>query len=110
MQSVTNASGIQLPVTYQNGNVVIGFTAAGVEVSGRVLTADGRGLRNVVVSVTDSRGVRQTATTGSFGYYRLPEIEAGTTYVIGVQSKRYSFASRVLNVVDTLTDIDFYGN
>lgn len=109
-QSVTNSTGIQLPVTYQGGNVMIGFSVAGVEVSGRVLTADGRGLRNAVVSITDARGVTQTATTGSFGHYRFEDVEAGRTCVIGVQSKRYSFASRILNIVDSLTGVDFYGN
>ena len=109
-QSVTNLAGVQLPVTYQGGNVAIGFTAAGVEISGRVLSADGRGLRNAVVSITDSGGVRRTATTGSFGHYRFEDVDSGKTYVIGVSSKRYGFASRVLNIVDTLTDVDFYGN
>ena len=82
----------------------------GVEVSGRVLTADGRGLRNAIVSLTDLNGIRQTATTSSFGYYRFEDVEAGKTYVLAVESKRFRFASRLLNVVDTLTDIDLWGS
>lgn len=84
-------------------------TAAGVEVSGRVLTADGRGLRNATVFITDAQGNRRTATTGSFGYYKFEDIDAGTSYAIGVNAKRYRFATRILQVQDTLTDVDFVG-
>jgi hypothetical protein len=82
-------------------------TAAGVEVGGRVLTPDGRGLRNAVVTITDSQGNQRTATTSSFGYYRFEDIEAGTTLVIGVKSNRYTYRQRLVQVFDTLADVDF---
>ena len=82
-------------------------SAAGVTVSGRVLTADGHGVRNARVSITDSNGNVRTAITGSFGYYRFEDIEAGRTYVIGVQVKRYSFTPRTIDVLDNLADVDF---
>lgn len=88
---------------------VLTTTAAGVEVTGRVLTPDGRGLRNAEVSITDSQGVKRTVITSSFGYYRFTEVEAGEIYVIGVSSKRYRFASRAVQVADALTDVDFVG-
>ena len=109
IQSVSNANGVLLPTTYQTGNVAIGSTAAGVRVSGRVTTPDGRGLRNAVVSITDSDGFRRTATTSSFGFYAFDEVEAGGVYVVGVAAKRYRFAARVLQVADTLADVDFIG-
>ena len=84
-------------------------TAAGVEVSGRVMTPDGRGLRNAVVSMVDSQGVVRTATTSSFGYYTFSDVEVGASYVVSVQSRRYRFAPRVVQVFDTLTDVDFTG-
>ncbi|HQZ94940.1 MAG TPA: carboxypeptidase regulatory-like domain-containing protein [Pyrinomonadaceae bacterium] len=84
-------------------------TAAGVEVSGRVLTPDGRGLRNATVTIIDSMGNRRTATTGSFGYYQFADVEAGGTYTVGVSARRYRFTSRILQVQDTLTDVDFVG-
>lgn len=109
-QSVSNAVGALLPTNYVAGTVQIIFTtAAGVEVSGRVTTADGRGVRNAVVSMVGSDGIRRLATTGSFGYYRFDDIEAGETYVVSVASKRYRYAPRLLQVFDTLTDIDFVG-
>ena len=86
-----------------------GPTAAGVEVSGRVSTPDGRGLRNARVVITDSEGVTRTVTTNSFGYYTITDVEAGESYIIGVNSNRYRFASRVIEVSDSLSDVDFVG-
>jgi len=108
-QSVSSLAGALLPTTYQLGNVQVGSTAAGVAVSGRALTSDGRGLRNVTVTITDADGNRRTTTTSSFGLYRFDDLEAGETYVISVSSKRYRFASRVVNVANSLSDIDFVG-
>ena len=85
------------------------MTAAGVSVSGRVLNANGQGVRNATVVITDAEGNRRTATTGSFGFYTFEDVEAGQTYVLGVNSKRYRFTSRVVNVADTLSDVDFIG-
>jgi hypothetical protein len=84
-------------------------TAAGVEVSGRVMTPDGRGLRNATVTMVDSQGVTRTATTSQFGYYTFEDVEVGSSFVMSVQSRRYRFAPRLVQVFDTLTDVDFTG-
>ena len=80
-----------------------------VLVAGRVTTPDGRGLRNATVSLTDSLGVRRTATTSSFGLFTFDNVRAGEEYVIGVASKRYRFAPRTLTVNENLTDVDLVG-
>jgi Carboxypeptidase regulatory-like domain len=107
VQSVSSATGALLPTTYVAGFVQVGSTAAGVSVSGRILTPDGRGLRNAQVTIVDSNGVVRTAITSSFGYYRFEDVPSGSTVVVGVVSKRFRFGSRLVQVVDTLTDIDF---
>jgi Domain of unknown function (DUF4394)/Carboxypeptidase regulatory-like domain len=107
---IRDAGGNPLPWWFQEGYFISGSTAAGVDVSGRVMTPDGRGLRNAVVSITSIDGTRRVVTTSSFGYYRFNDVEAGGTYVVGVESKRYSFTSRVLNVQDTLTEVNFLAN
>ena len=84
-------------------------TAADVSVSGRVLTPDGRGIRNAVVVITDSRGIARSVTTSSFGNYRFDGLEAGQNYVVRVSSKLYRFAPRLLNLTDEVSDIDFIG-
>jgi hypothetical protein len=80
-----------------------------VIISGRVLTPGGLGVRNAVVTLTDSKGARLTATTSSFGVYSFSNIRSGDAYFIGVSSKRYRFTTRVVNVAGNLTDIDFIG-
>lgn len=85
-------------------------TAAGVSVSGRVTTADGRGIRGAKMMLSNSNDQTAiTATTGSFGYYRFDDVTAGQTYVLSVTSKRFSFivSSRLLSVNDEITDEDF---
>ena len=84
-------------------------TAAGVEISGRVLTPDGRGLRNATVTIIDSMGNRRTATTGSFGYYHFYDVESGSSMVMGVTSNRFRFTSRVVQVFDSVDDVNFIG-
>ena len=84
-------------------------TPVGVSVSGRVLTPDGRGLRNSAVSITDSQNVRQNATTSSFGFYLFDNVRAGETYTITVTSKRYRFSPRILAINGSIANLDFLG-
>ena len=78
-------------------------------VTGRILTPNGQGLRNAVVSITDSRGVRQTTTSSSFGAYVFANVRGGETYTISVGSRRYRFAPRILLVPSNLNDVDLIG-
>ena len=84
-------------------------TAAVVSVSGRVMTAAGRGLRNAVVVLTDSNGVSRRALSSSFGYYRFDNVQAGETYIVSISSKRFRFATPtiVLAVLDEIAGLDF---
>ena len=84
-------------------------TAAGVSISGRVLTEGGRrrGLRNAVVRLIKADGETVMRRTSSFGRYRFDNIEAGQTVIISIVSKRYQFAPQVVNVTDDLTELNF---
>lgn len=88
-------------------NTPISPTAAGVAVSGRVSTADGRGLRNAVVYLTKANGETISTRTTTFGYYRFDGLEAGQTVIVGVSSKRYQFAPQVIDLTESLTNVDF---
>ncbi|MEO7658934.1 MAG: carboxypeptidase-like regulatory domain-containing protein, partial [Pyrinomonadaceae bacterium] len=90
------------------GTVTVTDQAApSVEVSGKVLTPDGRGLRNTQVTITDKYGVARTVTTSSFGTFRFDAVTPGETYTIAVTSKRYRFASRQVTINDNQADVDF---
>ncbi len=83
--------------------------AADVTVSGRILTANDNGIRNAIVSITGQDGSSRTAITGAFGYYSFEHLVAGSTYIVSVRSKRFTFANatRVISPVDSVGDIDF---
>ncbi len=96
-----------------NGGWGIDFltsTAANSSISGRVLTADGRGIRNARVTISGNALTEpRIATTGSFGYFSFDGLAAGETYVVTVNSQRYTFTapSRVISLVDNVVDADF---
>ncbi len=82
---------------------------ANVTVSGRVLTSDGRGLRNATVSITDSNGVSRIATTSSFGFFSFDNVSAGQAYTFRIFSRFFRFQPRTVQVDDNLTLADFVG-
>ena len=84
-------------------------TAARVVVAGRVATADGRGIRNAVLTLTGPDGARRSALSGTFGAFRFDEIEAGRTYILSIVSRRFVFAApvRVVDVRDEVADLIF---
>lgn len=87
-------------------------TAATVTIGGRALTSTGRGIRNVIIRLTDATGAIRFATTTTFGYYRFTDINAGETYIITAKGKRFEFSqpSRVLNVNEDESDVNFIAN
>jgi hypothetical protein len=85
-------------------------TAAQASISGRVVTADGMGIRNARLTITgNGLPEARTVTTGSFGYYSFDGLTVGETYVVTVNSQRYTFTvpSRVYSLVDNIVDADF---
>ncbi|MBS1796542.1 MAG: carboxypeptidase regulatory-like domain-containing protein [Acidobacteria bacterium] len=84
-------------------------TAALVSISGRVVTADGSGIRSVVLTLTDSSGAVRVVRTGTFGNYHFDNVAAGESYVLTIKSRKYVFSSatRIISVTDNLGDVDF---
>ena len=84
-------------------------TAASVSLGGRVTTADGSGIRNIYVTLTQADGTSRTALTASFGYFGFDEIEVGQTVIISVRAKRFGFAqpTLILSVTDNAADLNF---
>ena len=96
--------------TYTGGTItILGPTAAGVTISGRVLTSRNRGITGAVVQLTDQTGNTQTARTNAFGYYTFNDVEAGQSIVMTAVSKRYKFTPQVINLTENLTGINFIG-
>ncbi|MBA2737137.1 MAG: carboxypeptidase regulatory-like domain-containing protein, partial [Pyrinomonadaceae bacterium] len=93
--------------TATNGTVtILAPTAAAGEISGRVVTADGRGVFKARVTLTDRNGEEKTALTNPFGYYRFNEVAVGETYIISGKHKRYEFDSQALTVNGSLSEVN----
>jgi hypothetical protein len=92
------------------GSVQIAGPAAPETISGRVLSADGRPIRNVVVTISgNSLAVPLAAMTTSFGSYGFSGLAPGETYVVTVTSQRFTFQapSRVVGLVENVYNADF---
>jgi hypothetical protein len=114
-QSIAGSGANGAPYKIQSGFFTaapLAPTAAAVTVGGRVLTADRRGILNVILTLTDASGSIRTARTTAFGYYHFADVTAGETYIITAQGKRFTFAqpTQVLNVNEDATDVNFIAN
>ncbi|HEX8566938.1 MAG TPA: carboxypeptidase-like regulatory domain-containing protein, partial [Pyrinomonadaceae bacterium] len=75
--------------------------------AGRVLIANGRGLKNAQVRLTTADGTTRTVMSSAFGYYRFTDVQAGQTVTIEIISKRYGFQPRTVNVSGDASDLNF---
>jgi hypothetical protein len=88
----------------------VGVVAANVPVGGRVLSADGRPLGNVRVTMDDSTGHPRITYTSPFGYYRFDDVAVGRTYSLTASAKRYRFNPVIVTVGDEITGLDIVAN
>ena len=83
---------------------------ATISISGRVLTSDGQGIKNAIVTLTDSgMGPKRTTLTGAFGYYSFTGQPSNVVYTVAVSSKRFTFTPNFQSVggYADITDFDF---
>jgi len=87
----------------------LALTVANVQIGGRVTTANGDGIRNVLVTLMDASGTSRTVLTGSFGYYSFAEVTAGQTFIINVSAKRFNFAqpTQAVTVNEEIDNLNF---
>ena len=95
----------ELGVTQGAANPVV--SAAGVSVSGRVLTPDSRPVSNAIVTFTSFDGALKTARTNILGYFTFGDVPSGNSYVIAINSRRYTYQPMVLNVDDSIKGLEF---
>jgi hypothetical protein len=87
--------------------VCFGPSAGEVSIEGRVLNQMRRGLANTTVSLTSPDGRRWSAVTNSFGFYKITDVPVGDAYVIVPISRRFRFTPQVLNVTESMQNVDF---
>ena len=105
--AISDALGNQLDATYEAGTIDIAGSGSGAEISGRVTTADGSGLRGARVILTDTEGNSAVVVTSANGYYTLSGIAASRTYKLNVSSKRFRFETKTINLADSIADLNF---
>ncbi len=109
--NASNDNADLVTITGTNGILTVSSpTAATVSIGGKVESADGHGIRNVILTLTNTAtGEIRSMRSTTFGYYRFEEIEVGASYVLTVSAKKFSFNpnTRLLTVLDELTEVDF---
>ncbi|MDQ3130909.1 MAG: carboxypeptidase regulatory-like domain-containing protein [Acidobacteriota bacterium] len=104
---VSSVTGSNLPTTTTSATVLVGPTASGAEIGGRIVTAQGRGVSRAQVKLTDQNGEVRYALTNPFGYYRFNDVMVGQTCVISVSAKGFQSTSAVRTITGDLAEVDF---
>jgi hypothetical protein len=102
-------SGETVTCTYSNSQLVP--TAAPATIAGRVTDQTGRGIGKAYITVTAlPSGEVVTARTNIFGFYQVPDLETGRSYMVNVQAKGFVFEpdSRFVSLTDDLAGLDFF--
>lgn len=84
--------------------------AANVSLGGRILTANGSGIRNALVTVSGGNLPSPlTVQTGSFGYYDFQGLQSGAEYTVTVTAGRNTFTqpTRMVTPTANVSDFDF---
>lgn len=107
-----NAGQTVIAGIFANAFPTIAATSAVLTVSGRVLTANGRGIPNVALTLTGPDGNTRTARTSTFGYYRFRGVMPGQPYRVTATAKRFTFSqpSQTLNINENTINVNFIAN
>ena len=107
-RQVRDTNNVLVASTFNNGGVnILGATASGVSVGGKVQNMKGRGVANTQITMTDSRGEMRTVRSNPFGFFTFTDVPAGEAYTINIRSKQYTFATQVVNVSQNLNNLVF---
>lgn len=82
-------------------------SAAVVQIGGKVLKPNGQGLNNAVVTLTGTDGAPRTVQTDSSGSYSFDDVTPGSSYLISVESRQYSYATQSMFVTEARNDVNF---
>lgn len=98
--------GNEISTTSLPGMFIVSTQSAGlVDISGRIMTPNGRGIFNTQVQLTTATGSK-TVLSGPFGYFRFSGIEAGQTATIVVISKRFGFQPQTFTVSSDISNLN----
>jgi hypothetical protein len=96
-------------VTFCFGDL-INPTSADVDISGRIVDADGNGIAKAqLILINGATGESKITTTSAFGYYTFTGVEVDQLYIMNVSHRRFAFdeKQRVVRPMDSMADVDF---
>ena len=111
-QALAGAVSTNSPYTLRSGfftPVPLAPTAAGVNIEGRVRMENGKGIRNVRITLTEADGSLRTTLSGVGGRYIFSDVVVGQTVILNASAKRFNFIqpTQVLSLTEEATGIDF---
>ena len=81
-------------------------SSAGALVAGQVFAADGvTTVSRAAVTLIASSGQVYVARTSSLGYFRIEDVPVGESYVLSIEGKGYTFASRLVDVSEDVSGL-----
>jgi hypothetical protein len=99
-------NGVPFGRTISNHDPIFFKMSLAANVSGRITSAAGRGVRNATVTATSADGTVYTARTGPIGAYHFDQIPMGPDYTIRVVSRRFTFQTRSVNLGSDIAGVD----
>ena len=78
-------------------------------VGGRIMRADGNGIKGVILTLIDSNGNQRRTLTGSFGNYQFDSVTVGGIYQIVIGTKLHVFTPNPASflVIDQTSDLNY---
>ncbi len=93
-------------------NSILRPTAAGADISGRIIANTGRAISRATVTVFNTNTLEsRSVITNRYGYFGFQEMTVGDFYLISVNSKGYWFATnnQGIGLTESLTELEFIG-
>ena len=84
-------------------------TAANVSIVGRVFNGK-TAVSGATVALTDAHGNVRSVKTGSFGYFRFENVQAGQTVLVQASAKGLVFSPQAITLMEDVEDLNFFAN
>ncbi|MGB5014566.1 MAG: cohesin domain-containing protein, partial [Pyrinomonadaceae bacterium] len=94
-------------VNTTDGVIMVGrVNAERPSIKGRILTTDGSGVLNAIVTLTSTTGKIQSMRSGEGGAFEFTRVVAGETYTLTIQSKRFRYQPRTVSMSGNAVELD----
>lgn len=77
-------------------------------VVGRLMSADGQGVANTIIKLTNAQGESHTTLTNEFGDYRFGGVQIGQSYTLSVESRRFIFTTQTISVEYEMVNVNLF--